>query len=113
MGTQLPRLPIDLEKVRQEYREGRSLRAIAQDYGYSHVHISRMLTKLGEPKRPHTNPEIQQRMREAKAKKVQLQREAAICLCKNGMQPQDVAVVLGHNLDWVRGILKEEGIYVA
>lgn len=111
MSPRADRKPLDTEKVLTDYAEGKSLREIAQELGISHVHVSRILQKGGVARRPSTNPSIQQRMREARQKKVELQKQAALLLIKQGMTLPDVVVVLGRKPEWLARILKEEGIY--
>lgn len=106
------RPPLDIEKVRQEYREGRSLRDIAAEVGYSHVHVRRLLQSAGEPIRKMQRYELQQRMRDAKDRMVDLRRRAAIALYKAGFATPEIAIVVGKTQTWVQAHLRDASIYV-
>jgi len=103
---------IDVEKLRQEYREGRSLRELALECGVSHVQVGRLLKTAGEPLRVPRSNEIRQRMVDAKQTKAIVQQRAAAILLQSGMTPVEVATALGHTYDWVRRKAKEEGMFV-
>lgn len=104
--------PLDIAKLRQEYREGRSLRELAKEVGVSHVHVSRALKEAGEPLRKARSAEIQQRMVEAKQHKALLQQRAVSVLFLNGLSPVEIAVVLQRSFVWVGRKLREEGLLV-
>lgn len=104
---------VDIEKVRAEYREGKSLRELAQENGVSHVHIGRLLKGVGEAMRVPRSLEIRQRMVEAKQIKAIVQQRAAVVLYTQGsMKVPEIASALGRTYDWVTRKLKEEGVFV-
>jgi hypothetical protein len=103
--------PLDIEKLRQEYREGRSLRELAQETDYSHIHLWRLLQAAGEPMRKTPRQELQTKMAEARKEQADLMRRCVILLFKGGVTIPEIAVALGYKAVWVRSVLREASIY--
>ena len=102
----------DVEWMRQEYREGRSLREIAADVGYSHVHVRRLLQAVQEPIRAIPKGDLQKRMVEARTKLAELQAKAVPILFKSGMDVASIATAFQKRPEWVLTVLRDAQVYV-
>ena len=108
---QSAKAPLDLERLRQEYREGRSLRELAKETPYSHIHLWRMLKAQGEPMRQPPKHELQTKMVQARKDQSELVRRSVVTLFKGGFTVPEVSVVLNRKAVWVREVLREASIY--
>lgn len=102
-------LTIDLDKAREDYRQGRSLRDLAKEYGCSHVHLWRALKAAGEPLR-RVGPVDP--LPKARANLHAVHAAHALVLHSNGVPLREIAASLGHTEAWVKAKLKEAGIVV-
>lgn len=102
-------ITIDVDKVREEYRQGRSLRDIAKECGCSHVHLWRVLKQAGEPLRRKgpTDP-----LPKARASLHAVHAAHALVLHSNGVPLHEIAASLGHTEAWVKAKLRDAGITV-
>ena len=98
---------IDIDKAREEYRQGRSLRDLAADFGCSHVHLWRVLKEAGEPLRRGGPTEP---LPKARAKLHEVHAAHALVLHTNGVPLREIAASLGHTEAWVKQKLKDAGV---
>lgn len=100
---------VDVPKLCQEYREGRSLRDLAQDYGCSHVFVWRALLEAGEPIRTTTSARTQA-LPKTKQRLHHIHAAHAVLLHSNGVPVDEIAFSLRHTPAWVKSKLAEAGI---
>lgn len=108
-----PKLPVDasfdVERVREEYRAGRSLRALAKEVGCSHVHVWRVLKASGESVRPKAAPR-HPKMEGGRRELALVQSAHAVILFQHGVSVAEIAFSLRHTAAWVLSKLKESGV---
>lgn len=105
------KLALDIPKVCQEYREGRSLRDLAREHGCSHVHLWRELLAAGEPIRKATDAQAQ-KLPKAKLSLHTVHAAHAVVLYTHGVPVGEIAYSLRHTPAWVRSKLVEAGVQV-
>lgn len=111
-GRVMGRAPVmfDTVKLCADYRAGKSLRELAEEWQCSHVCVWRALQSAGEPIRKRSDPRVHKQMGVAKADLANAQAAHAVILYDYGVPIEEIAASLRHTASWVREKLTEAGV---
>lgn len=102
---------LDLDYVLAEYKRGRSLRDIAVEVKYSHVHLWRALKERGEIIRERKTGQLaNDKVRELKSQRKTIQKAHAVILYSYGASVEEIAVSLSKSATWVRVEIAKAGL---
>lgn len=103
-------IPIDLSKLRSDYREGKTLRELAEEWKCSHVCVWRKLKDAGEPIRKKSDTQNHKKMVAVRVDLANAHAAHAVILYDYGVPIEEIAASLRHTAGWVREKLAEAGV---
>lgn len=102
---------LDVAYVLAEYRRGRSLRDIALEVQFSHVHLWRVLKENNQLIRDKSyGPAANERLQELKGERQKIQVAHTVILYSYGASVEEIALSLRKSPSWVRKEILKAGL---